>query len=173
MMSIEDFSILTSPQIVEAYNNGQLKLGRNDLDFAKIFRDHKTGVERLSKIHKELVNMHGYARLFVRDDKSLIWSTIKPEEPIIRKFPKTDHKIGATTLSLQSQLVLLIPSNPKRVGTIAHVIYEMYSSLPSEATGEDFVKIMVSEGYSRKLAMSTLHWDIDHDYIKLEKKDDV
>ena len=173
---IEDLLGLTSPQLVSAYNAGQIILGRSEDDFVKKFRDHKTGVARLEKITADIEQMHGFSELQRTEDGQLIWSTEKPHAVAIAE--KAAHS-GSTTLDLSVQLFLLAPANPKRPGTRAYDTFIVYQKLCEDTeaevvpTGDIFIEAMIAAGYSRKLALSTLHWDIDHGFIRLGLPEDA
>jgi len=170
--TVDDFTSLTMAQLTAAYNAAQPLLGRSEEDFVKKFRDAKTGVARLEKARDELLQMHGHAVLREGEDESLVWGT---EKPSAAKTPAEEGapRVGATTLDLSAQLHLLVSNNPKRPGSRAFDTFVIYEKVvgdveaESVATGESFVKAMVDAGYSRKLALSTLHWDRDHGYICL------
>ena len=169
---VEDFTGLTMAQLTAAYNAAQPLLGRSEDDFVKKFRDAKTGVARLEKARDELMQMHGHAVLRETEDETLVWETEKPSAA----KPASDDgapRTGVTTLDLTAQLHLLVSNNPKRPGSRAFDTFVIYEKVVGDAeaeavaTGESFVKAMVDAGYSRKLALSTLHWDMDHGYICL------
>lgn len=157
---------ITNAQLVELYNKGLLLLGKSEEDFQKKFRDRATAEKRLTKLQEELLNMHGIAELKSQDDV-LEWVTEKPKtngKPAATE--EEQPRTSRTNLPVGLPLTVLHESNPKRMGSRAHETFEIYRD-ESVKTGEDFVKVMMEKGYPRKLAMSTLHWDIDHGYVAL------
>lgn len=180
--TIDDFTGLTMAQLTTAYNAAQSLLGRTEEDHVKKFRDSKTGVARLEKLREGLVQMHGHAVLREQEDESLSWEVERPSAAKPEK-EQGASRTGATTLDLSAQLHMLVSNNPKRPGSRAFDTFALYEKVvgdveaESVATGEHFVKAMVNAGYSRKLALSTLHWDVAHGYICLgplpEKKSET
>jgi len=165
----EDLEELTNAQLTKIYNLGQDLLGRGEDSYARKFRDAKTGVDRVRKLRVSIVEMHKNAQLAENSQGDLSWELTAPSV----SSTSAGRKIGTTTLNLGGVLTVL-KSNPKRPGTRAWKTYELYEATiakaelsGSTATGEDFVSTMIENGYSRNLALSTLHWDIDHGYISL------
>lgn len=170
---VEDFTALTGRQIVAAYNVANHLLGKDGESEVKKFKNNTEAVARLTKIRDELAAMHGYAQLTELEDGKFEWIVEKPQPP---KAPVADPgaaRVGATTLDLTQQLHLLKETNPKRPGSRAHGTFDVYFHLVNDTeaetvpTGADFVDAMVEAGYTRKLALSTLHWDIDHGFVRL------
>lgn len=165
---IEDLSVLTDTEAVNVFNFAQELLGRTDNDHVKKFKNQKIASARLVKAQDELQKMHNFAKVVRNEDNTLEWILVKPEPP---KTDKVDtQRVGSTNLDLNQQLVLIHVGNPKRVGSRAHVVYEVYHTALKrnpEATGEMYIKDMEIVGFTRKLALSTLHWDIDHGFVKL------
>ena len=141
--------------MVDVYNQGQHLLGRDD-HVAK-FRDRKTGESRLGKLHEELVKMHGHAQLTMDpEEQKASWTLTVPE----KEEGATHH----STLPLEKEIMVLATGNPKRVGTRSHDTFNIYYKA-GVVTGEDYVAAMIEAGYTRRLAMSSLHWDLDKGYI--------
>lgn len=148
------FDQLTSSELVAAYNSAQTLLGRESDSHVKKFSDKKTAVARLERVQKELVAMHGQAQL-VRKDDVLVWDT-DTRQPSQRPM--------LSTLDLTAQLRVLSEVNPKRPGARAHALFALYDGVN---TGEEYVTKLVAAGYSRKLALSTLHWDTERGFVRL------
>jgi hypothetical protein len=171
---------MTMSDIVAAYNAAQLLLGRDDQ--VKKFKNMKTAVERLDRAQQDLLAMHGYVALEETTDdetgvSTYVWITEKPTPPASERKEgnaSTGPRVGTTNLDLDQVLTILSPANPKRPGSRAHDVYRIYALAASAAernevpfTGEYYTNYMFGYGHSRKLALSTLHWDIDHGYVAL------
>jgi hypothetical protein len=175
---IHDYSVLTTTQLLVAFNTAQDTLGHDEDAHLKRLRDHKTGIDRVMRAHEELVNMHGYAELELLDSEHARWIIERPRQQEQTAARPTDGRIGATTIDLSEHLHLLVESNPKRAASRAHDTFRIYFALfehgedeaPPHPTGSDYVEAMLAAGYDRKLALSTLHWDLDHDFIRLGEK---
>lgn len=70
---------------------------------------------------------------------------------------------GLTTLELSHRIEVLV-ENPKRKGSRARMVFDLYRT---GATGEEFVQAVIDSGLDRRVALSNLHWDIDHGFIYL------
>jgi hypothetical protein len=160
-------------EMVETYNVAQDLLGRTADSHVKKFRDVTAGQRRVQKALDELRDMYGYAEMS-RSDQGLV--TISVTRPLPKPQPKPqpgEPRRSTTTLPLSSRLEILARANPKIPRTRAWDTYELYLSLPDDATGEDFVSSMITRGYPRKLALSSLHWDIAHGYVRLRAMSDA
>ncbi len=144
---------LSLNQIVDAFNAAQELLGRDS--GVKKFSDKKTGLARLEKAQAELVAMHGQAEL-VSDEKGVRWDV---ESRAARAEART-----LSTLNLSAALTILSEQNPKRPNSRSREIFDLYTGCK---TGEDYVAAMVKAGHPRKLALSALHWDTAHGFVKL------
>lgn len=184
---IHDYNTLATTQLLAAFNSAQDTLGRDKDSHLKRLKDHKTGIDRVMRAHEELVNMHGYAELELLDAEHARWIIERPQPA---KAATTNDaaknaaegRVGATTIDLSEPLHLLVEINPKRQASRAHTTFEIYFALfehgedeaPPQPTASDYVEAMLAAGYDRKLALSTLHWDLDHEFIRLgESTDDV
>lgn len=172
-MDIESLDTLTPAQKIAAHNHGQALLGYGEEKFVKKFRDHATADRRLAKVREDLEKMHGYAELIV-DDGQPRWRTERPKEVVASEpgDPAAELKRASTTkLPLGEMLHVMCDGNPKRPSSRSFLTFELYSA-DGVVTGEDFIAAMEARGYSRRLAMSTLHWDLDKGYIQLGGKPD-
>lgn len=167
-MDIESLDTLTPAQKVAAHNHGQALLGYGEEMFVKKFRDHAAADRRLAKVREELEKMHGYAELLV-DDGQPRWRTERPRE--IVAAPSEAKRASTSSLPLGDMIHIMCDGNPKRPSSRSWLTFELYSA-PGVVTGEDFIAEMEKRGYSRRLAMSTLHWDIGKGYIQLDGKPD-
>lgn len=70
---------------------------------------------------------------------------------------------GLTTLELSHRIEVLV-ENPKRKGSRARSVFDLYRT---GQTGEEFVLAVIAAGMDRRVALSNLHWDIDHGFIYL------
>ena len=70
---------------------------------------------------------------------------------------------GLTTLELTHRIEVLV-ENPKRKGSRAHAVFSLYRT---GMTGEEFVRAVIAAGHDRRVALSNLHWDLDHGFIHL------
>ena len=175
--TVSDLTSLTPKQLVAAHNAGQNVLGKDEDSHVKKFRDAKTGIARIEKLTEEILEMHGYAALKELEDGGYEWVTEKPPIPKTtenKAVVEAVARVGATTLDLTLPLHLRVDRNPKKNPSRAYDTFRLYSPLFEETedkdrsvTGQDFVDAMVEAGFTRKLALSTLHWDIDHNFIHL------
>ena len=157
-----NISELTSTELVDAYNLCQNLLGKTLDSHISKFRDLKTGVSRVTKSKDELTNMYGYASLEKSETNRIIWITEKPLNSV--------KSTVSSNLKLDEELTVLVDINPKRPTSRAHSTFLLYSV---SKTGSEFIQKMLEAGYDRKLALSTLHWDIEHGYISLGEQDHI
>lgn len=149
--------------LVKAYNAGLVLLGKSDDDFLKKFRDKATAEKRLEQLQQDLLNMHGVAEL-THNDEGFSWVIQKPKKTETESSPPSSP-VTKTNLNLAGKIVVLSEGNPKRAGSRSYTTFSLYSTV---ATGEEYVAALVAQGFTRKLALSTLRWDIGHEYIRLE-----
>ena len=90
-------------------------------------------------------------------------ATSSPKTPRTTKAPKAPVA-GRSTIDTRAELVVLAKTNPKRAGSRSHGTFELYDGC---ATGEDYIAKMIAAGHDRKLAMSSLHWDTQHHFIRI------
>jgi hypothetical protein len=160
---------ISNPQLVDLYNRGILLLGKGEEDTLKKFRDRATAEKRLNKLQEELENMHGIAEV----TEDLQWVIEKPKKNGNGNgnTPEEPRVVTRTNLPLSEPLTVLHEGNPKRANSRSFETFALYRH-ESVKTGENYVNLMVENGYPRKLAMSTLHWDIQHGYIRLGSEED-
>lgn len=85
-------------------------------------------------------------------------------EDLVTEAPKTESTVGGlTTLELTHRIEVLV-ENPKRKGSRARTVFDLYRT---GQTGEEFVAAVIAAGMDRRVALSNLHWDIDHGFVYL------
>lgn len=72
---------------------------------------------------------------------------------------RPDH----TMLALDRRIRVLV-DNPKRNGSRAHALFEMYQD---GMTGAQYVQAVINAGLPRRVALDSLHWDLRHGYVRL------
>jgi hypothetical protein len=170
MIEIVNIADMGTLQLVSAYGLAQELLGCNPEPIPIGTRKREIILGRLAIAQNDLLKMYGHAEVGLDYDGNVTWVT--------EKLANTDKKRTGfrTSLNLQAHMALLVSKNPKMNGTRAHAIFEVYFSLPGIGTDnpptvELYVDILMIEGYTRKLALSTLHWDINHNFISLGSAD--
>ena len=177
-----DNTAVSRDRLVLAYNAAQDLLGRDAESHVRKFRDSTKAVMSVQRVRDELVAMHGYAALLEQDDGSVTWSTERPA-PAAPQSASTDEssvdqpesqesatvvpekaRVGKSTIDLSKPLTVLSDRNPKRAGSRAHEAFELYTGC---STGEEYAVAMEKAGKSRKDALSNLHWDIAHKFVRL------
>lgn len=167
------FRILTyleDGQLLSLYNDAQRHLGRGpEHVLRKPWPRRDRAEAEVAKIRQKLEDMYGFAELELLDEgRRVQWLTERPRPSDSKSSAeKRGPRESTTTLDLDEQLTVLCRVNPKRLGTRAWSTFQVYLTLPDPATGEDFVREMEEEGYSRRLALSTLHWDIKKGFVRL------
>ena len=166
---VADDGVLDTAQIVQLVNEASALLGRDESSTLRTTR--RVYASRcLDRVRAEMVQMYGYA-VISEEGGVLRWETSRPRPPTpsrVRRGPKS----STSTLPLGEVLTLVATENPKRSDSRAWHTYELYRSLPDGATGETFIGLMIAHGHSRRLALSTLHWDLERGYVRLGGEED-
>ena len=153
---------LNKIELTRIHNAAQELLGRGSAhDIVQEFTTVQSALSAVALRISELRKMYKYV--------DTLWSPTSGVSLYASDKSRTlDQKHATvTTLDLSLELTVLVSSNPKRLNTRAGVIFDLYKSNDCGPTGEDFVRYMVRQGYKRRLALSTLHWDIKHGFVKL------
>ena len=177
MAGIEDLSELRPSQLATAHRLAQELLGQ-DVCTAR-FRDGNAAVDAVSLVRQRLLKMYGWADLLLSESGEVSWQVdrprVRPDAERPRVSPDPGARVSTTPLPTYLRLTVHSLSNPKRPGTRAWETFELYWRRdPDERfTGESFVARMVRAGYSRRLALSTLHWDIKRGFVSLDEESTV
>lgn len=154
---------LNKKELTALHNTIQQLLGRDTShDLVQEFTTVQSALTATEMRLTELSKMYKHIHVLWAQDKGVIlYASDKPH------IDATPRNTNITTLDLKLKLIVVAEKNPKRVTTRAGKIFELYAQNDCGETGEDFVRFMVRAGYTRRLALSTLHWDIRHGFVKL------
>lgn len=193
MTTRPDFSSFPSAALVHAYNTCAAELER---PVVNKFSDKPTAVKRLNAIlddieaaglavsylpngaiegivRKDSISPTPSEVQVVEDAQEGTLGTGWDHEDGQRLLAKTEDLVteavapasvgGLTTLELTHRIEVLV-ENPKRKGSRARTVFDLYRT---GMTGEEFVVAVIAAGMDRRVALSNLHWDIDHGFIYL------
>lgn len=168
------YESMTPAQLVALYNSRAEALGEKTV---KRFSDRKTAERRLAGIEERfaesVVSSPFPVEAPVVETPVVVEAPVVPAAPVAA--PKKSGGRGRKT-SLNLDLVYsplmdpMSPSNPKRKGTRAHKLFELYGL---GMVGHKYVKLVVAQGYDRKLALDTLRWDLEHQLVVAGEKNEI
>lgn len=161
---MSDYKSLTTAELLARYNSHAEALGENTV---KRFSDRKTAERRLVAIEQRFAEANPMA---VEPEPV----AVEPEvaEPVVSEPPVKKKAIAPgrgrktsidLTKKIKIQLDPMRPTNPKRKGTRAWDVFELYGDKP--LTGAAYIKRVREAGYSQKLAVDSLRWDLAHHFI--------
>lgn len=188
-----DFATLSLSTLVRSYNTVAAALGETEV---RKFSDKPGAVKRLHNIivraleagalvnYAEDGSVRQVTMLNSSGDSALVPDTINDgvnsaDEPALQtrvqmlggygptvgvETPETAPAAKlATTLDLTAKIKILV-ANPKRAGSRAHAVFALYAD---GQTGQQFVEAVVAAGHPVRVALTNLHWDLDHGFIYL------
>lgn len=175
------YESLTTAELLTRYNSYADALGENTV---KRFSDRKTAERRLAAIEQRLVTSEQrFAETNplakVLTEPVVVETPAEPvviepvaAEPVAAEAPVQKKAIAPgrgrktsidLTKKIKIQLDPMRPTNPKRKGTRAWDVFELYGDKP--LTGAAYIKRVREAGYSQKLAVDSLRWDLAHHFI--------
>lgn len=162
----DTLTYISDDDLVQLYNEGKELLGSEGS--LRHFQSRNIGESVIRAMMAALKSMHGFSCLDLdRDESGELGYKWIVEKPVQKKSDPVSSRESQTTLDLDLPLRILTTANPKRADSRAWQTFEVYRSLPHDATGEEYVGAMVAAGYTRRLALSTLHWDIGKGFVRL------
>lgn len=174
-----DFTTLSLAAITRSYNVVAAYLGETEV---RKFSDKTNAARRLTAIVArvegatieynsigEIVAVQAVSPAPAQEEPTADEQSTVDEQPqtktaVLSNFG-TPTKIVSdlTTLELSHRIEVLV-ENPKRKGSRARQVFDLYRT---GMTGEEFVLAVIAAGMDRRVALSNLHWDIDHGFIYL------
>lgn len=182
-----DFATLSLATLVRSYNTVAAALGETEV---RKFSDKPGAVKRLHNIivralEAQLAVMYdadgsvasvGAPVLeessstdgvpsddtFVEPKDDVTLQNVQTDGTTTTAEPTSTAKL-ATTLDLTAKVKILV-ANPKRAGSRAHAVFALYAD---GQTGQQFVDAVVAAGHPVRVALTNLHWDLDHGFIYL------
>lgn len=164
---MSDYKSLTTAELLTRYNSYADALGENTV---KRFSDRKTAERRLVAIEQRLATSE--QRFAETNPLAKVLTEPVVAEPVVAESPVQKKAIAPgrgrktsidLTKKIKIQLDPLRPTNPKRKGTRAWDVFELYGDKP--LTGAAYIKRVREAGYSQKLAVDSLRWDLAHHFI--------
>ena len=154
------YESMTPAELLARYNSRAEALGENTV---KRFSDRKTAERRLAAIEQRFAEAN-----------PVVDTPIEPVvvEPVVVEAPAQKKAIAPgrgrktsidLTKKIKIQLDPMRPTNPKRKGTRAWDVFELYGDKP--LTGAAYIKRVREAGYSQKLAVDSLRWDLSHNVV--------
>lgn len=145
---MSNYETMKSAELVSSYNDFAAKLSEKPVNK---FSDRKTGIRRLKAIEAR------YEEKF----------PTLPEEKVSETTAKKSRRGRKSTFDHDRRVAVNIdplrPTNPKRPGTRAWKVFELYGD--SSVRIATYIKRVMDAGHSRKLAVDSVRWDLAHNFI--------
>ena len=174
-LAVPRLSYLADDQLVSLYRSAVEMMG-SESGLVR-FPSRNIAEAVIGKCRTKLERMFGYAvielcRTPLKGDGRITPMWVTRTIPKLTSAVPGKKKKTSTNLETTQSLYLLCSICPKRPGTRAWEIYQIYLSLPgigteNPPTGENFLEEVVELGFPRRLALASLHWDIEHGFVRL------
>lgn len=160
------YESMTGSELLAEYNKIAEQLNE---PIVKRFADRKSAIRRLTAIKtrfEETVEKEcerASEELFAQLEAPVV------EAPVVEapKKPIAPGRGRKTRVDLTRKVTIVVdpmrPTNPKRKGTRAWDIFELYGSRPIR--GDVYLRKVREAGYTQKLAIDSLRWDLDHGFV--------
>ena len=145
---MSNYETMKSAELVATYNEFAAKLSEKPVNK---FSDQKTGIRRLKAIEAR------YEQTF----PTLVEE--QPEQPVTKKSSRGRKSTFDHDRRVAVNIDPLRSTNPKRPGTRAWKLFELYGTSPVRIA--TYIKRVMVAGYSRKLAVDSVRWDLAHNFI--------